>query len=248
MGSARHKPKLIALFTDFGSDGIYTGQMRIALARAGVPVIDLLSNAPAFNPRASAYLLSALIAAQEPGILYLCVVDPGVGSDRLPLLIATGRNWFVGPDNGLFSQILKGNPDAQVRSIEWPRQGISNSFHGRDLFAPVAERVCQGLAVASEPLDAADLVGSDWPSDLAEVIYIDSFGNLMTGIRAGDVAQDRTIKIHNVNVPYARTFSLVEEDQLFWYENSIGLVEIAANKCSAATMLDALIGTPLVIG
>src|SRR5688572_23638495 len=96
---------MIALFTDFGVNGPYVGQMKAVLARAapGVAVIDLLHDAPAFNPRASAYLLAALAREFAEGAVLLCVVDPGVGTTRRPLVARLDGRWFVGPDNGLFN-------------------------------------------------------------------------------------------------------------------------------------------------
>ncbi|MCB1871069.1 MAG: SAM-dependent chlorinase/fluorinase, partial [Gammaproteobacteria bacterium] len=113
-------PELIALFTDFGEAGPYSGQMEAVLLSSGVqiPVIRLLSDAPMCNPRASAYLLAPL-AQQLPGnTLFLAIVDPGVGGSRLPLLVKTDHHWFVGPDNGLFSQIVKRAPGASVQAID----------------------------------------------------------------------------------------------------------------------------------
>ncbi|MDJ0611876.1 MAG: SAM-dependent chlorinase/fluorinase, partial [Kiloniellales bacterium] len=91
---------MILLFTDFGLEGPYLGQVRSVLHREapGVPVIDLVADAPAFDPRAAAYLLAALAPAFPAGSLFLAVVDPGVGSDRPALAIEAGGQWFVGPD------------------------------------------------------------------------------------------------------------------------------------------------------
>ncbi|MCP4992878.1 MAG: SAM-dependent chlorinase/fluorinase, partial [Gammaproteobacteria bacterium] len=92
-------PRLIALFTDFGSEGPYLGQMEAVLATSDIrlPCVNLLSNAPAFNPRASAYLLAALAEQMPAGTIFLAVVDPGVGGERLPLVVQTRQQWFIGP-------------------------------------------------------------------------------------------------------------------------------------------------------
>src|SRR5262245_5142495 len=98
---------MIVLFTDFGLSGPYTGQMKAVLGQMapGTPVIDLFADAPVGNPKASAYLLAAYAAWFTTGTIFLCVVDPGVGGARLPVIVEADGRWFVGPDNGLFELI-----------------------------------------------------------------------------------------------------------------------------------------------
>ena len=241
------QPDLVALFTDFGGDGLYVGQMRAVLARLapGVPVVDLMSNAPAFNPLASAYLLAALAGSMPAGTLFLGVVDPGVGSDRRALTVHAGSHWFVGPDNGLFSRAWRDAEGVEIRSIDWQPTGCSVSFHGRDLFAPVAAQLCRGERPAGRPLEPGGLVGVDWPDQLEEVIYIDHFGNLLTGIRADSLDRASQLLVAGERVAYARTFSSVPEGTPFWYRNSIGLVEIAANRRRACERLGVAEGEPV---
>ncbi|MCG8428410.1 MAG: SAM-dependent chlorinase/fluorinase [Chromatiales bacterium] len=239
------KPNSIALFTDFGPQGLYTGQMALVLKEAGVPIINLLSEAPSFNPKASAYLLAAIARFQAEGILFLSVVDPGVGSDRLPLIVRTERHWFVGPDNGLFSQVLREHPEASVEVITWLPERLSVSFHGRDLFAPVANKLCRGDRFSTIALSADQVIGIDWADQLPEVIYIDHYGNLITGVSADQFELSTKVTILGRKVSYARTFSEVNVGELLWYENSIGLVEIAVNQGSAAEQLAAVVGTEL---
>ena len=247
MNQVSKTPNLVALFTDFGIEGFYTGQMEMVLAGAAVPVINLLSDAPVFNARASAYLLSALATYQPADALFLAVVDPGVGGSRLPLLVRTDKHWFVGPDNGLFSQVVNRSSTADIQRILWRPDNLSNSFHGRDLFAPVADRLCRQLAIESQPVKASDLVGIEWPEDLAEIIYIDRYANLISGVRANTLSKQSVIQINGLKICYARTFSQVGIDQLFWYENSIGLVEIAANQGQASRLVDATVGMELTV-
>ncbi len=241
------QPELVALFTDFGGDGLYVGQMKAVLARLAprVPVVDLMSNAPVFNPRASAYLLAALAGSMPAGTLFLGVVDPGVGSDRGALAVRAGSRWFVGPDNGLFSRAWRDAEAVEIRSIEWRPPGCSDSFHGRDLFAPVAGQLCRGERPAGRPLEPGDLVGADWPDQLEEVIYVDHFGNLVTGIRAGSLDLASQLLVGGERVAYARTFSSVPGGAPFWYRNSIGLVEIAANRGRACELLGVAEGEPV---
>lgn len=233
---------MIVLFTDFGHQGPYMGQMTIRCQQVApdTPVVTLMADAPTFNPRASAYLLAALVKALPENCVVLGVVDPGVGDDaRKPVWVKSGGRIFVGPDNGLFAIAAQNN--GEWFEISWRPPALSNSFHGRDLFAPVAAMLSQGEIPASNPLDA--WVGQDWPTEVDEVIYIDAYGNLMTGIPAERMSQRDQLVINGESVAYASTFSAVRCNELFWYENSSGLVEIAVNQGNARQHLGASIGT-----
>jgi len=243
-------PKLVALFTDFGVKGPYQGQMQAVLAAANVqqPVVRLMADAPRFAPRPSAYLLAALANNLPSGALVIAVVDPGVGSERRPILVRDSNQWFIGPDNGLLSQVARRSGAAEIEEIVWRPKRLSHSFHGRDLFAPIAAAICKQEYVSGPRLAIGSLRGIDWPEDLAEVIYIDDFGNAVSGIRATAAATDKSITVAGVKIAYARTFSQVNLGDIFWYENSMGLVEIAVNQGSAAESLGLTIGTSIGLG
>lgn len=234
----------IALFTDFGADDSYHGEMKARLhARLpGQGVFDLMSGAPRCNPQASAYLLAALVQHLPAQILIIALVDPGVGSKRKALLLNTGRHLLLGPDNGLLSQVYR-QQGGELFEIGWRPEALSSSFHGRDLFAPAAVRW-----LLNEPLmltPAVDCIGQDWPLDLAQIIHLDAFGNLISGVRyCASIGQ---VSVAGRTLAQAKTFSDVPVGELFWYENSVGLVEIAANQASAAALLQLGIGASLEI-
>jgi S-adenosylmethionine hydrolase len=235
---------MIALFTDFGWQGPYVGQMKLALARQakGVAVIDLMHDAPQFNISASSYLLAALAKQFPAGTVCCAVVDPGVGHvSRKPVALFSQGCWFVGPGNGLFATLALDDVDSQWYEIVWAPKELSNSFHGRDLFAPVAARLAKDEA-HDGLITRIDMDLSDWPRDSAEVIYIDAYGNCITGLRAEGIGHHFRIGIGETLVSYAPTFAYAEKGGLFWYENSAGLIEIAANQDSAARALKAHIG------
>jgi S-adenosylmethionine hydrolase len=131
---------MIVLFTDFGLQGPYTGQMKAVLHQMapGVPIIDLFADAPAGNPKASAYLLAAYAQWFAAGTTFLCVVDPGVGGARPPVMLDADGRWYVGPGNGLFELIERRATQARSWDIDWRPQHLSASFHGRDLFSRIA--------------------------------------------------------------------------------------------------------------
>ncbi len=236
---------MILMFTDFGPAGPYLGEMEAELARHApeVPRIRLLADAPAFAPRPAAYLLAALAARFAPGDVCLAVVDPGVGGDRLPLAVEADGRWFVGPDNGLFELLLRRAERRRSFVITWRPPQLSASFHGRDLFAPVAARLARGERRGLEP--ATPTRFPDWPEDWPAIVYIDAYGNAMTGLRASAVAAGTVLRLGEREIGPARTFAAVAEGAAFWYVNSAGLVEIAVHRGHAATEFGLTIGSPV---
>lgn len=234
---------MILLFTDFGVGDPYIGQMhhRIQQLVPGAPVIDLLHAVPDYDIRHAAYLLPAYCPPM-PETVYCCVVDPGVGGERSPVMIEIGGCHYVGPDNGLFELLVRRHPSATVQRIDWQPDALSDSFHGRDLFAPVSARLDAGKEVAGSPhtLDPGD--PARWADDLYEVVYCDHYGNAITGVRASELGKDAVLVMGGQEIMYARTFSEMPERAVFWYINSNGLVEIAANRASACAQLGLVVG------
>lgn len=242
---------MIFLFTDFGREGPYVGQMHAVLARQAphTHVIDLMHDVPAHDPRAAAYLLAALSRDFPVGSVCCAVVDPGVGTNRPAVVLDVDGRWYVGPGNGLFSQIRRRAEKCSYQVVRWRPQRLSSSFHGRDLFAPVAAHLAVEGGLPGDWITEAPgaLTGDDWPDDLAEVVYADRFGNLTSGLRASEIDSGATLEVAGRAVPHARTFGEAPPDAPFWYENSIGLVEIAVPNASAAATLGAGPGTAIAV-
>lgn len=245
---------MIALFTDFGVTGPYVGQMQAVLLREApdVPSVTLFSDAPTFDPRLSAYLLAAYVDEFPPGTVFLCVVDPGVGSERRPVVLEADGRFYVGPDNGLFELVARRATGSVLWwEITWRPETLSASFHGRDLFSPVAARIACGEALETgdwvRPVEGRTSRRPDWPDDLAQVVYVDAFGNAMTGVRADSLAPDAEVAVAGRRLERARTFSDVPEDTAFWYENANGLVEIAVNQGRADAILALRPGSSVTI-
>lgn len=239
--------RMITLFTDFGVQGPYTGQVKAVLLELSptIPHVELFSDLPAQNIQAAAYLLPAYTARLPDNTVNLCVVDPGVGSDRKALAIRADQHWYVGPDNGLFSLVIRRASRVKIREITWRPEHLSNSFHGRDLFAPVAAMLANGRPLPDHAIDASEICMPAWPDDLFEVIYIDSFGNAITGVRASQLAPEARLAISGKQLASARTFSDIQAGRCFWYENSNGLVEIAASQARADELLALSIGSEI---
>lgn len=233
---------MILLFTDFGLSGPYMGEMRAVLLRAApaVPVVDLMSDAPPFRPDLAAYLLAALWPTAEPGDVVLAIVDPGVGGTRAPLAVEIDGRWLVGPDNGLFAAVLRRSARATAHVIDWRPERLSASFHGRDLFAPVAARLANGDRSGLRPVEPTRF--ATWPDELPAIVHVDGYGNLVTGLRASTLPPTTRLIIAGHRLERLRTFGDAPPGALFWYSNSSGLAEIAANGASAARLLDAAPG------
>jgi len=241
---------MIALFTDFGLAGPYTGQVMAVLQRdaPGIPIVSLFADAPSARPKPSAYLLAAYSAWFPAGTVLLCVVDPGVGGARRAVVAEADARIFVGPDNGLFDIVLRRAGEARLSEITWRPDALSASFHGRDLFAPVAARLAAGEPIAALARPATDeSAGRGWPDDLAEIVYIDHYGNAMTGLRGALVPSSARLGAAGREIAPATTFSAVPPGEAFWYVNANGLAEIAVNAGRADTTLGLEIGSAISV-
>jgi len=238
----------IVLFSDFGAGDIYVGQVKAVLQRMAPPiaVIDLLHDAPAFNVRASAHLLAALVGRFDEGSVFLTVVDPGVGGARNAVVVQADGRWYVGPDNGLLSVVGARALKGDCWRVVWRPEQLSASFHGRDLFAPVAATLAVQGSLPRDWFEHSGRLEVDFGGeDLPEIIYIDHYGNAHTGIRASGIPRDARLALGDSQIPYARIYSESAAGAAFWYENSQGLVEIAVAGGSAAQFLGLKVGDAL---
>ncbi len=240
---------LICLFTDFGAADIYVGQVKAVLCEYApqAAVLDLTHEAPAFNVRASAHLLAALTDRVPAQCAVLAVVDPGVGGEREPVIVRADGRWIVGPDNGLISVLAARAQAVAVFPITWRPARLSASFHGRDLFAPFVAMLASG-ALDTGQLEAKPALDVDFgEDDLSEIIYVDHYGNAMSGLRAAEIRRDARFTVNGQLLAYAEVYSAVPPGAAFWYENSLGLVEFAANTASVAERLGIRIGSTVAM-
>ncbi|HET7033116.1 MAG TPA: SAM-dependent chlorinase/fluorinase, partial [Casimicrobiaceae bacterium] len=165
---------MIVLFTDFGADDVYVGQLKAALLEhlpAGMAIVDLLHSVPRYQARAGAHLLAALQSRFPAGAVFVAVVDPGVGTPRDAVVVHADDKWYVGPDNGLLSVVSARATKSRASRIVWRPQALSASFHGRDLFAPVAALIAQ-RRLAADRIEAIEGLSLQFGAeDLSEVIY-----------------------------------------------------------------------------
>ena len=240
---------MIVLFTDFGTSDPYLGQVKAVLQRIAprAPVVDALNDALDFAVEPAAHLLAALAPRYPRGSVFLAVIDPGVGGPRDAIVVEADGRRFVGPDNGLLSVLWRRAKRGRCRRIVWRPASLSSTFHGRDLFAPVSAALARGrmpagwLAAPRPPRVLLDA------GDLAQVIYVDHYGNAMTGLRAASVAPGARLRAGARAFARAETFGMVRRGAVFWYENSLGLVEVAANQASAARKLGLRVGSRVTL-
>ncbi len=236
---------MLVFLTDFGCCSPYLAQVEAAARREAprLPILHLFSDLPAFSPRPAAFLLPAYLDDFPAGSVFVCVVDPGVGSARGAVVLEAAGHWFVGPDNGLLSVVARRHGGAW-HALDWRPERLSASFHGRDLFAPVGARLAMGERSMLGRMAAGPILPK-WPSELDEVAWVDGFGNAVTGRRAVTVADGATVTVAGRCLPRARTFADVAVGEAFWYANSNGLVEVAVNQGSAAEALGLAPGSPV---
>ncbi|MBA3766621.1 MAG: SAM-dependent chlorinase/fluorinase, partial [Acidobacteria bacterium] len=194
---------LVTLLTDFGNVDYFVGAMKGALLSVSpeARLVDITHEIPPQDVRAGAFTLMAVYQSFPPETIHVAVVDPGVGSSRRPVLVVGGGQFFVGPDNGLFSYIYEREPKARVFHLdreEYFRLPVSATFHGRDVFAPIAGALCNGVEFSELGHEIKDYIrlaplapGRDVDGNLdAEIIHIDRFGNCFTNLTRGDVTEE----------------------------------------------------------
>ena len=249
---------IITILTDFGMQDGFVGVMKgVILGIApGTSIVDISHLVPPQNIAAGAYIFNASAPYFPPGTIHICVVDPGVGTARRPIAARLGSQLYVGPDNGLLTPMLqraqRGGEPVEIVHLDRPeywRAEISTSFHGRDIFAPVAAHLARGVALTELGTPIHDPVlltipqPERTPHGLRGVIRrIDHFGNLATNISQEDIAGlgDLTVRIGGTKIQgLARTFGDRPPGHLIAYITSIGNLAIAVVNGNAALRFNA---------
>jgi S-adenosylmethionine hydrolase len=226
---------MIVLITDYGYQGPYVGQLKAKIYELvpKVTIIDLMHDLPVFNISAAASLIPAVTKSFPENTIFICVVDPGVGGERNAVLIKADNKYFIGPDNGIFNNLSSEYQNVLCWEIMWRPKDLSISFHGRDLFAPIACFLYKkelnfdtSLIKYSQNIELHNDIHH-------QIIYFDNFGNAITSIKVSEINTSNTVHIDSYNFIHAPVFGAVPIGEAFWYLNSIGLVEIACNQESA---------------
>ena len=251
------QPPIITLLTDFGTADSYAAAMKGAIltVHPEARIVDLTHEAPAHDIRAAAFLLKSCYPYFPRGTIHVAVVDPGVGGSRLPIILTTAEQYFIGPDNGIFTYVIETEEVRDVRSItarHYMRETVSPTFHGRDVFAPAAAYLARGVSKEAFGEPVAEPVRFELPRAVlsgrtirASVLHVDRFGNVVLCVtrRQLEQAQERTgtrdlrcvaggaeisgLRMHYEGAPPGRPFFLF---------GSAGYLEIAADRASAAAL------------
>jgi S-adenosylmethionine hydrolase len=255
-------PRLVTLLTDFGTDDPFVGVMKgVILGRC--PELRIVDITHAIAPQRvdqAAFWLEKSYPWFPPGTVHLAVVDPGVGTPRAALVACAKQHVFVGPDNGLFTGVLRGDASVRVHRIDPVKLGLSVSsqtFHGRDLFAPVVAEIASGRlpwhAVGPPHERPLEL---DWPEPHCEsgnvrgrVVTIDRFGNLITDIDRGLLVKfsAAVVEVAATTCPLRGTYGDVASGELVAVMGSFDTLEIACRDGSAQSLLQAGPGTAVIV-
>src|SRR2546429_5449948 len=252
---------IITLLTDFGSQDYFAAAMKgvILSINSAARIVDITHELPPQDIHAAAFNLLATYKDFPTNTIHVVVVDPGVGSTRRAVLIECAGQFFVGPDNGTFSWICE--REVNYRAIhlmneKFFRHPVSTTFHGRDIFAPVAAALSNGVAPPEfgPAIESLVHLGSLKPKILidgaieASIIYIDRFGNCITNltreILCDDLSRVRLVVSGREITSFRKYYSEADnkEDEVFCVIGSAGFLEVvAANRCAAA-ILDAPCG------
>jgi S-adenosylmethionine hydrolase len=251
---------LITLTTDFGYADSYVGVMKGVIYRIDpqARIVDLSHGVPPQDIMAAALLLRHSLQYFPRGTIHVAVVDPGVGGARRPLLVEADGNYLIGPDNGVLSLAAttqeRPNRIIHLSNTTYYLRPTSATFHGRDIFAPVAAYLSLGVAAEAFGATTNDWVELHWPTIVrsgvtieGEIVYIDGFGNLFTNIRAHNLeelpARSLKITVRDLSIPsLAKNYAAVESGQYVALINSWGLLEIAIYKDSAQRRSGASVG------
>lgn len=248
--------RVVTLLTDFGTRDYFTGAMKgvILSVNPNVSIVDITHEIEPQQIKSAAFVLANSYKNFPPGTIHLAVVDPGVGSNRRAILLETAEYFFVAPDNGLLSFVFAEEKNFRVFELtntKYFLPEVSRTFHGRDLFAPVAAHLSGGI----EPIDFGPEIKNFVRFEIspprknndriaAEIIHIDRFGNLVTNFKSADLPARFTVKINDQIIEkHVRYYSEAEPGEILTINGSSGYMEIVAFMDSAQKFFNAKIGT-----
>lgn len=242
--------RIITLLTDFGTDDPWVGVMKgvIYSITSEVEIIDITHGVPPGNVVVGAFFVDYASRYFPKDTIHVVVVDPGVGSDRRPIMVSARGQYFIGPDNGVFTPLYNGEESVYHLTSSWYfRTPVSNTFHGRDIFAPVAAHLSTGLSPEffGERIEDYKKIPLPTPRKMedgtieGEVIHVDRFGNLVTNI-SKDMLEGYEYEIDingKVISGIKKAYNSVPPGEPLALIDSFDMLEIAVNRGSAAKIL-----------
>ena len=237
---------VITLITDFGARDWFVGSMKgvILSVQPQAVIVDITHEIPPGDIRAGAFALMASCRCFPRDTVHVVVVDPGVGSGRAAIVVRTSGYYFVGPDNGVLSWALAKEEVLEIRQAENEthfRKPVSRSFHGRDIFGPVAAHLTQGVPIELLGRRVKDYLGLDWPKPqvsggllCGEIVCIDRFGNAITNIESPAETATKVRVPGKLDCAIKSFYQEVPQGQPLAIVGSIGYLELSVNGASAA--------------
>jgi S-adenosylmethionine hydrolase len=260
--------RVITLLTDFGAIDYFVSSMKgVTLSlNPNARIVDITHEIPSQDVESGAFTLLATYGSFPAGTIHVAVVDPGVGSSRRAIMVQAGGQFFVGPDNGIFSYICDRQPDHRVFHLtkeEYFRNPVSATFHGRDIFAPVAAALSLGVNTKElgreikNPVRLQPLAPGKFENGKlkARIIHVDRFGNCITNVTQDGLLAEMTeagaqFMVNGTTIRSFKQFFAEEtgnKDKLFAIWGSAGFLEIAAMNRSAAQILKARRGQEVTV-
>jgi S-adenosylmethionine hydrolase len=249
---------IITLLTDFGTTDYFVGAMKGAILSVNkkAKILDITHEVPPQDVRSAAFTVLNYYRTFPPNTVHLCVVDPGVGSNRRAILVKTKDYFFVSPDNGILSFVFAEEKSFQVFELtnqKYFRSPISQTFHGRDIFAPVAAYLSAGITPIEIGREVTDFVRFEMSNPqrindketIGEIIHIDRFGNLITNLKAENLPARFVLQINDKRIEKHQKYYAEAERSgtVFSIVGSAGFLEIAAFQDSAKKILGVKTGT-----
>lgn len=244
----------IALLTDFGTKDYFVGAMKGAILSINktAQIIDITHEIEPQNIASASFTLRACYKNFPKKTIFVAVVDPGVGSNRRAILVETEDYYFVAPDNGILSFAFEETEKFNVYELTDKRffaEEISATFHGRDIFAPVAAHLSRGTLPSEFGAEIKDFISAEKEINKPQIIHIDHFGNLITNLKREDLPENCYLEIDGKRIEKLQSFfAEAEISELFMIFGSAGFLEIAAFRDSACKLLKAKIGQTVHIG
>ncbi len=237
---------IITLTTDFGLRDPYVGIMKgvILSIAPGASLVDITHEVGSHDVAEGAFALASAYRYFPPGTVHLGVVDPGVGTERRAIAASDGQQMFVGPDNGVLSLCLDKHASIhQLTNDANFLSSVSDTFHGRDVFAPVAARLASGTALETMGPPIRDLLTLTF-GETPTAVHIDRFGNIVTSLRPEDLSSQSALWISGTRIAsLCSTYADGRPGELFMVVGSSGFIEVAMNRGAAAERLEVTRGS-----
>jgi S-adenosyl-L-methionine hydrolase (adenosine-forming) len=252
---------IITLTTDFGLEDPFVGIMKgviLGIAPAA-QLVDITHEIPSYNILEAAFVIDNAYRYFPAGTIHVIVVDPGVGSARRPIAFSAKGHTFVAPDNGVLSCILSNDSAVTASSVHWIQNrslfldSVSQTFHGRDIFAPVAAHLARGTPIESVGPPIDDFVKKELPKPqprerklVGTVLHVDKFGNIITNLERSHLGGNFAIRVAGTSITrLCASFSEGDPGELFAIQGSAGYIELALNQGSAADRLNVRSGAEI---